>query len=237
MLPVPGFRVHALRACPGMTVETCFSLKKPDPTGKERPARPPWGLRRGQHDFRPFWAIGPRMFGNKFRSKLADPDSAHALVYRLLTEQAFGQWKRYAIAFALMGVGASATALCAYLIGDVINAAYVHRNLPAIFWLALLTAAIFLVKSLAGLRSCGDAVADRQPHHRAQPAAHVRRADRTEPRVLLRAAFLGVHGAADHRCRGGEHGDQSHGHRDRPRSAFADRPCRGDVLPRPGHVV
>jgi ATP-binding cassette, subfamily B, bacterial MsbA len=102
-------------------------LKKPDPTGKER-----------------------RMFGNKFRSKLADPDSAHALVYRLLTEQAFGQWQRYAIAFTLMGVGAGATALCAYLIGDVINAAYVHRNLPAIFWLALLTAAIFLVKSLAG---------------------------------------------------------------------------------------
>src|SRR5215510_7591041 len=89
------------------------------------------------------------MFGNKFRSKLADPDSAQALVYRLLTEQAFGQWKRYSIAFALMGIGAGATALCAYLVGNVINAAYVDRNMPGIFWLALLTAALFLVKSLA----------------------------------------------------------------------------------------
>jgi subfamily B ATP-binding cassette protein MsbA len=130
---IPGSR---LTARPGMTPAQnsafskslpCFSLKKPDPTGKER-----------------------RMFGNKFRSKLADPDSAHALVYRLLTEQALGLWRRYAIAFALMAVGAAATALCAYLVGNVINAAYVDRNLPGIFWLALLTAALFLVKSLAG---------------------------------------------------------------------------------------
>ena len=89
------------------------------------------------------------MFGQKFRSKLADPDSAQALVYRLLTEQAFGQWRRYAIAFTLMGIGAGATALCAYLVGNVINAAYVDRNMPGIFWLALLTAALFLIKSLA----------------------------------------------------------------------------------------
>lgn len=89
------------------------------------------------------------MFGNKFRSKLADPDSAQSLVYRLLTEQAFGQWRRYAIAFTLMGLGAGATALCAYLVGNVINAAYVDRDMPGIFWLALLTAALFLIKSLA----------------------------------------------------------------------------------------
>jgi ATP-binding cassette, subfamily B, bacterial MsbA len=101
-------------------------LKKLDPTGKER-----------------------RMFGTKFQSKLADQSSARALVHRLLTEQAFGQWKRYAMAFALMGVGAGATGLAAYLIGDVINAAYVDRNLPGIIWLAIATAVIFLVKSLA----------------------------------------------------------------------------------------
>lgn len=90
------------------------------------------------------------MFDNRFRSRLADPNSAQALVHRLLTEQAFGQWRRYAIAFTLMGIAAGATALCAYLVGDVINAAYVDRNLPGIFWLALGTAALFLVKSLAG---------------------------------------------------------------------------------------
>jgi ATP-binding cassette subfamily B protein len=89
------------------------------------------------------------MFGSKFQSKLADQASARALVRRLLTEQAFGQWKRYAMAFALMGVGAGATGLAAYLIGDVINAAYVDRNLTGIIWLAIATAVIFLVKSIA----------------------------------------------------------------------------------------
>ena len=38
-------------------------------------------------------------------------DSAWSLVHRLLTEQALGQWKRYAIAFTLMGVAAGATGI------------------------------------------------------------------------------------------------------------------------------
>ena len=76
-------------------------------------------------------------------------ESAWTLIRRLLTEQAFGQWKRYAMAFALMGLGAGCTALCAYLIGDVINAAYVDRNLAGILSLALITAVVFLIKALA----------------------------------------------------------------------------------------
>jgi ATP-binding cassette subfamily B protein len=72
-----------------------------------------------------------------------------SLVRRLLFEQAFGQWKRYAVAFALMAVAAGATALSAYLIGNVINAAYVDKNLPGIIALALITAVLFLVKALA----------------------------------------------------------------------------------------
>ena len=79
----------------------------------------------------------------------ADPSGTATLVRRLLTEQAAGQWRRYALAFGLMGIAAAATALGAYLIGDVINQAYVHKNLPGIFWLALATAVIFMVKALA----------------------------------------------------------------------------------------
>jgi subfamily B ATP-binding cassette protein MsbA len=79
----------------------------------------------------------------------ADPHGTPALVRRLLVEQAAGQWRRYAFAFGLMGIAAAATALGAYLIGDVINLAYVHKNLPGIFWLALATAVIFTVKALA----------------------------------------------------------------------------------------
>jgi len=89
------------------------------------------------------------MLPEKIRPKLAKDEDAGPLVRRLLTEQAFGQWKNYAIAFALMGVGAASTALCAYLIGDVINAAYVDRNMGGIVSIAIVTAFIFLVKSLA----------------------------------------------------------------------------------------
>jgi len=87
---------------------------------------------------------------NSYLQRLfADPDGAPALVRRLLVEQAGRQWRRYALAFGMMLIAASTTALGAYLIGDVINLAYVHKNLPGIFWLALATAAIFMVKALA----------------------------------------------------------------------------------------
>ena len=91
------------------------------------------------------------MFGNEVhKSQLADRRRARrALIRRLLTEQAFGQWRRYAVAFVLMGVAARRTALGAYLIGDVINAAYVDKNLPASSSLAMVTAVIFLVKAIA----------------------------------------------------------------------------------------
>ena len=76
-------------------------------------------------------------------------EGAWVLIRRLLAEQAMGQWRRYAVAFALMAVSAAATALCAYLIGDVINAAYVDKNLPAIIGIAALTATIFAIKGIA----------------------------------------------------------------------------------------
>ena len=86
----------------------------------------------------------------RYRQKLfADPNGAPALVRRLLIEQAAGQWKQYALAFGLMLVAAGSTALGAYLIGDVINQAYVHKNLPGIIVLAFVTAALFTIKGLA----------------------------------------------------------------------------------------
>ena len=95
------------------------------------------------------------MFRSRFNALLAQRDSAPAIIHRLLTEQAFGLWRRYAVAFALMAVSAGATALGAYLIGNVINAAYVDKNLPGIVVLALVTAVIFMVK---GATSYGSAV-------------------------------------------------------------------------------
>jgi ATP-binding cassette, subfamily B, bacterial MsbA len=89
------------------------------------------------------------MLGSFFQRLFAHPDSTAALVRRLLVEQAAGQWRRYALAFGLMVIAAGSTALGAYLIGDVINQAYVHKNLPGIIILALVTAVIFMIKAMA----------------------------------------------------------------------------------------
>ena len=89
------------------------------------------------------------MLVSYFQRPFADPNSTGALIRRLLVEQAAGLWRRYALAFALMGIAAASTALGAYLIGDVINQAYVHKNLPGIVILALVTAVIFMVKAMA----------------------------------------------------------------------------------------
>ncbi len=93
------------------------------------------------------------MFGSKFKAKLADPNSSLALIHRLMTEQAFGQRKNYAIAGVLMAIAAGATGLTAYLIGNVINAAYVDKNLQAIIVLAIVTAVLFMVKAIASYMS------------------------------------------------------------------------------------
>lgn len=89
------------------------------------------------------------MFGAKFKAKLADRNSAVALIHRLLTEQALGQWKRYITAFVLMAVASGATALSAYLVGNVINAAYVDKNLPGIIVFAVITGLLFIVRAIA----------------------------------------------------------------------------------------
>ena len=89
------------------------------------------------------------MFKSYFQRMFADPNGTASLVRRLLVEQAAGQWRRYALAFGLMGIAAASTALGAYLIGDVINQAYVHKNLPGIIILAIVTAVIFMIKAMA----------------------------------------------------------------------------------------
>ena len=69
------------------------------------------------------------------------------------------------------------TALSAYLVGNVINAAYVDQNLPASSRSAMVTAVMFLVKALA---TYGHTVMLAQIGNRIvahEPAADVQRAD------------------------------------------------------------
>src|SRR5262249_36640093 len=98
-------------------------------------------------------AVRPRhgscLLHSLFQRLLPDPKGAGALVRGLLVEQAAGRWRRYALAFGLRGIAAASTALGAYLVGDVINQAYVHKNLPGIVILALVTAVIFMIKGMA----------------------------------------------------------------------------------------
>jgi ATP-binding cassette subfamily B protein len=75
--------------------------------------------------------------------------SASNLVKRLLTEQGFAHWRKYAVAFVLMALSAGCTAFSAYLIGNVINEAYVNHNLAGIVTLGFVTAALFATKGVA----------------------------------------------------------------------------------------
>jgi subfamily B ATP-binding cassette protein MsbA len=78
-----------------------------------------------------------------------DDYSTVALVRRLLVDEAFGHWPRYAIAFVLMGIAAAATALTAYLLGTMTNEAYVNHNYHGIVVIGLIAMVIFIVKGFA----------------------------------------------------------------------------------------
>ncbi len=93
------------------------------------------------------------MLKSYWQSLFTDPNGAPALVRRLLVEQAAPQWRHYLRALGLMLIAASSTALGAYLVGDVINQAYVHKNLAGIFIIGILTAAIFMLKASASYLS------------------------------------------------------------------------------------
>jgi ATP-binding cassette subfamily B protein len=78
-----------------------------------------------------------------------DPSGAAILIRRLITEQGAAYWRRYLLAFALMGVSAATTAGSAYLLGEVINQAYVDRNVRGIAVLSGVTVLIFILKGAA----------------------------------------------------------------------------------------
>ena len=88
-----------------------------------------------------------------FKALFADPYGAPALIRRLVTEYGVANWKRYAIAFVLMGVAAACMALSAYLFGHVVNQAYVDRDFRGLAMLSGVVVAISLVRALASYGS------------------------------------------------------------------------------------
>jgi ATP-binding cassette subfamily B protein len=78
-----------------------------------------------------------------------DPYGAAILIRRLIMEQGAAYWRRYLLAFLLMGVSAGATAGSAYIIGQVINKAYVDKDVRGIAVLSGVTVLIFILKGAA----------------------------------------------------------------------------------------
>src|SRR5438270_5230163 len=78
-----------------------------------------------------------------------DPYGAAILIRRLVMEQGFVYWRRYLTAFALMAVSAGATAGSAYILGQVINQAYIDKNVVGIAILSGVTVLIFMLKGAA----------------------------------------------------------------------------------------
>ena len=84
-----------------------------------------------------------------FKALFADPYGAPALIRRLVTEYGVANWKRYGIAFVLMGVAAACMAVSAYLFGHVVNQAYVDRDFRGLAMLAGVVIAISLIRAAA----------------------------------------------------------------------------------------
>jgi ATP-binding cassette subfamily B protein len=82
-------------------------------------------------------------------SVTADPYNAVTMIRRLLMEHGLRYWRRYATAFAMMGIAAGCTALCAYLVGTVVNVAYLEKDFSAIVTLCVATIVLFTVKGFA----------------------------------------------------------------------------------------
>jgi ATP-binding cassette subfamily B protein len=72
-----------------------------------------------------------------------------ALLRRLLVDEALTHWPRYALAAAMMGIAAAATALGAYLIGTLTNEAYLSHNFRSIVILGVIVMAVFAAKGVA----------------------------------------------------------------------------------------
>jgi ATP-binding cassette subfamily B protein len=89
------------------------------------------------------------MLQSLFPSSATHPDSALVVIRRLVVEFGLSQWRRYALAFLLMGVAAACTAIPVYLIGDLVNMANVEHNFPGVVAVGTGAAVIFAIKGAA----------------------------------------------------------------------------------------
>lgn len=86
----------------------------------------------------------------QFPKKITDdPYGAAILIRRLIMEQGITYWRRYLMAFGLMAIAAGSTAGATYVLGQVINQAYVDKNIPGIAMFAGITVVLLFIKGVA----------------------------------------------------------------------------------------
>jgi subfamily B ATP-binding cassette protein MsbA len=76
-------------------------------------------------------------------------DGALVLIRRLVVEFGISQWRRYAVAFALMGVAATCTAIPAYMVKNIVNLANLYHDFHGVVVIGLAAAVIFAIKGAA----------------------------------------------------------------------------------------
>jgi len=90
--------------------------------------------------------------GKKAHTK-PDTDWTAASPWVVLSRLVRERWRRfawrYAIALLLMSVASGATALSAWMMKDVVNDVFVHRDQSAMTWLPIAIAVLFIVKGIA----------------------------------------------------------------------------------------
>ncbi len=103
------------------------------------------------------------MIAERFNALFADPTGAPALIRRLLMENAYQHRRRYFLAFGMMAAAAACTSFSAYILGTVINQAYVHKNFHAMVVISVAAFGVFVLK---GLLTYGHQVMLMQVGHR-----------------------------------------------------------------------
>ena len=86
---------------------------------------------------------------NVSKAVVSDKYPTLPLLRRLVVDEALVHWPRYVAALVLMAIMAGATAFSAYLLGTMINAAYVEKNYHEIVAIGVAAMLIFVVKAFA----------------------------------------------------------------------------------------
>jgi subfamily B ATP-binding cassette protein MsbA len=89
------------------------------------------------------------MFLSSLKNWFTDPEQDGWIIRRLLVDYGRNETKPYIAALACGAVAAATTAITAYVVGTVVNQAYIDKNFGGIVTLAFLIIVLFAIKGIA----------------------------------------------------------------------------------------